>query len=121
MKNKKCMRCNKHIARIFPTNTENGVEIKEGLCIVCTAEMKIKPDEEIIKKMDLTDERLDKLYTEIVYLCENTVIMNSDGWCPMLSSSDNEGENLRKCKKNACAWWDSVSDCCIVFSIYKKL
>ena len=46
-----CSRCKKNIAVIFITKIENGQSTNEGLCLKCAKELKIKPVEDIIRKM----------------------------------------------------------------------
>ncbi len=60
-----CSRCNKNIAVIFLTKIENGQSKNEGLCLKCARELKIKPVDDVIEKMGLTDEELDGLTDEM--------------------------------------------------------
>lgn len=61
-----CARCKKNAAVIFITKIENGESTNEGLCLKCAKELNIKPVEEIIRKMGLTDEDLDSLTDEMM-------------------------------------------------------
>ena len=61
-----CSRCKKNIAVIFITKIENGQSTNEGLCLKCAKELKIKPVEDIIRKMGLSDDDLDNLSSEMV-------------------------------------------------------
>ena len=61
-----CARCKKNPAVIFITKIENGESTNEGLCLKCAKELNIKPVEDIIKKMGLSDEDLDNLTDEMV-------------------------------------------------------
>lgn len=60
-----CARCKKNAAVIFITKIENGVSTNEGLCLKCAKELKIKPVEDIISKMGITDENIDELSSEM--------------------------------------------------------
>ena len=51
---------------IFITKIENGESTNEGLCLKCAKELNIKPVEDIIRKMGLTDEDLDSLTDEMM-------------------------------------------------------
>jgi len=51
---------------IFITKIENGQSTNEGLCLKCAKELNIKPVDDIIKKMGLTDEDLDGLSNEML-------------------------------------------------------
>ncbi len=61
-----CNRCKKNVAVIFVTKVENGVSTNEGLCLKCARELKIKPVEDLMQKMNLTDEDLDNLTDEMM-------------------------------------------------------
>jgi len=61
-----CSRCKKNAAVIFITKIENGQSSNEGICLKCAREMNIKPIEDIIKRMGLTDEDLDSLTDEMM-------------------------------------------------------
>ncbi len=61
----RCAECEKNLAVIFITKIENGESTNEGLCLRCARTMNIKPVEDIIKKMGLTDEDIDKLTIEM--------------------------------------------------------
>ena len=61
-----CSRCKKNAAVIFITKIENGQSSNEGICLKCAREMNIKPVEDIIRKMGLTDEDLDSLTDEMM-------------------------------------------------------
>ena len=61
-----CSRCNKNPAVIFITKIENGHSSNEGICLKCARELNIKPVEDIIKKMGLSDEDLESLTDEMM-------------------------------------------------------
>jgi len=61
-----CARCKKNAAVIFITRIENGQSSNEGICLKCAREMNIKPVEDIIKRMGLTDEDLESLTDEMM-------------------------------------------------------
>ena len=56
-----CARCKKNVAVLFITKMENGQTTNEGLCMKCARELKIKPVDDMIKRMGLSDEELDAL------------------------------------------------------------
>ena len=56
-----CARCKKNVAVIFITKIEGNNTKNEGLCLKCAREMHIKPVDDIISKMGLSDEDLDSL------------------------------------------------------------
>nr|MCR5664012.1 ATP-dependent Clp protease ATP-binding subunit [Oscillospiraceae bacterium] len=54
-----CSRCGKNPAVVFITKLEAGKTKNEGLCLKCARELHIKPVDDMIEKMGLTDEDLD--------------------------------------------------------------
>ena len=60
-----CARCKKNVAVIFITKIENGQSRNEGLCIQCAREMHIKPVDDIIARMGLSDEDLESLASDM--------------------------------------------------------
>jgi len=61
-----CSRCKKSPAVIFITRIENGQTTNEGICLKCARELNIKPVEDIIRRMGLTDEDLESLTDEMM-------------------------------------------------------
>ncbi len=61
-----CARCKKNVAVIYITRIENGESKNEGLCLKCARELHIKPVDDIISKMGLTDDELDGLTSEMM-------------------------------------------------------
>ena len=56
-----CSRCGKNLAVVFVTKLENGQTKNEGLCLKCARELHIKPVDDMISKMGLSDDDLDSL------------------------------------------------------------
>ncbi len=61
-----CTRCKKNFAIIYITKIDNGKSVSEGLCIKCAKELGIKPVDDIMKKMGITDEDLDNVANEMI-------------------------------------------------------
>ena len=61
MKPTLCSRCGKNVAVIFITKLENGQAKNEGLCLKCARELHIKPVDDIINKMGISDDDLEGL------------------------------------------------------------
>ena len=61
-----CSRCGKNVAVIFITKLEGGTTKNEGLCLKCAKELGIKPIDDMMKKMGITDEDLDSLTNEMM-------------------------------------------------------
>ena len=60
-----CSRCHKRMAVVFMTRIENGETKQEGLCIKCARELGIKPVDEMISKMGLSDEEIERMASEM--------------------------------------------------------
>ena len=61
-----CNRCGKNVAVIFITKLEGNSSKNEGLCLKCARELGIKPIDDMMKKMGITDEDLDTLTSEMM-------------------------------------------------------
>lgn len=61
-----CSRCHKNVAVIFIQKMEAGTTKSEGLCLKCAKEMGIKPVEDMMQKMGITDEDLEGLTNEMM-------------------------------------------------------
>ena len=68
-----CSRCKKNVAVIFITKIENGESKNEGLCLRCARELHIKPIDDMIGKMGLSDEDLEALTNDM------SSLMNGEG------------------------------------------
>ncbi len=56
-----CSRCGKNPAVVFITKYENNETKNEGLCLKCARELHIKPVDDVLEKMGISDEELDGL------------------------------------------------------------
>ena len=61
-----CTRCKKNVAVVFITKIENGETKNEGLCLKCARELGIKPVDDMMKKMGISDEDLESISTEMM-------------------------------------------------------
>ena len=61
-----CTRCGKRVAVVFITKIEAGQTKNEGLCLPCARELHIKPVDDVINKMGISDEDLDALSGEMM-------------------------------------------------------
>ena len=66
MQKRLCSRCGKNIAIVFITKIENGETKNEGLCFKCARELHIKPVNEFMDRMGISDEDLDNLTGEMM-------------------------------------------------------
>lgn len=68
-----CSHCKKRIAVVFITRVENGKTINDGLCIQCARELGIKPVNDLVEKMGVSDEDLENMGNEL----ENLIAGNN--------------------------------------------
>ena len=76
-----CSRCGKNVAIIFITKIENGQTKNEGLCLKCARELHIKPVDDVIDKMGISDEDLENLSGDMMNAlsgAEDLTTMDSD-------------------------------------------
>jgi ATP-dependent Clp protease ATP-binding subunit ClpA len=83
MEIQKCARCQKRPAVVFITRLEGGKTVNEGLCLVCAKELGIKPINDILKKMGVSDEDIENMSGEMEGLIE-AVSEDSDGGAPAI-------------------------------------
>ena len=56
-----CARCHKRVAVVFITRLENGESKNEGICLKCAKELGIKPLDDILKRMGISEEDFEKM------------------------------------------------------------
>ncbi len=64
-----CARCKKRPATVYIMKIENNEQKQEGLCLVCARELGIKPVDDIMKRMGISDdelENMEKMVAEIM-------------------------------------------------------
>ena len=61
-----CTRCGKNPAVVFITKIEAGQTKSEGLCLKCARELHIKPVDDIMSRMGISDEDLDAISGEMM-------------------------------------------------------
>ncbi len=76
MEIQRCARCKKRPAVVFITRLENNETINEGLCLICAKELGIKPVDDILKKMGMSDEDIEGVSGEVEGMLD---VVNSDG------------------------------------------
>ncbi len=65
MEMQRCARCKKRPAVVFITRMDNNETINEGLCLICAKELGIKPVDDILKKMGMSDEDVEGVSGEV--------------------------------------------------------
>ena len=66
-----CARCHKRIAVVFITRLENNQTINEGLCLQCARELGIKPVNDMLKKMGISEEDFDRMSEDMRNIFDN--------------------------------------------------
>lgn len=61
-----CSRCKKNLAVIFITKVEGDKTTSEGICLKCARELGIKPVDDFMKKMGISDDELDAMTSEMM-------------------------------------------------------
>ena len=61
-----CSRCKKNIATVFITRMEGDKTVNEGLCLKCAKELGLKPVDDLMNKMGLSEEDLDKMSDQMM-------------------------------------------------------
>ena len=83
-----CSRCQKHVAVVFITKVENGTAKNEGLCLKCAKELGIKPIDEMMQKMGISEEDLDNLTSEMM-----SAFGGAEGQEGLLPQSESDDED----------------------------
>ena len=78
-----CSRCHKRMAVVFITHMVDNKPVNEGICMKCARELGIKPVNDMIEKMGITDEELEHMEDEMEGMIE---AVSQDGEDP-----DSEG------------------------------
>ena len=90
MQVKMCSRCGKNVAVVFITKMEGNETKNEGLCLKCARELHIKPVDEMMEKMGISDEDLDSLSGDMMNALNGVEsLMDIDGTS---DDSDDDGK-----------------------------
>ncbi len=71
MELQKCAKCNARPAVVFITRLENGNKINEGLCLPCARDLGIRPVEDMLKKLGMSDDDIENMSGEVSSLIES--------------------------------------------------
>ena len=61
-----CSRCKKRMAVVFVTKIEGEKTINEGLCLTCAKELGIKPVNDLVEQMGITDDEMENVSKELM-------------------------------------------------------
>ena len=65
MDNRMCCKCHKRIAMVFMTKIENGETVQEGYCIKCAKSLGLKPVDDMLSKIGISEEDVDRMSGDI--------------------------------------------------------
>jgi len=68
-----CARCKKRLAVVFITRMENNQTVNEGLCLRCARELGIKPVSDMLNRMGLDDEAIEKMNSEMTDVADSLI------------------------------------------------
>ncbi|MBP5428375.1 MAG: ATP-dependent Clp protease ATP-binding subunit [Clostridia bacterium] len=74
-----CARCKKRLAVVFITRMENNQTVNEGLCLRCARELGIKPVSDMLNRMGLDDEAIEKMNSEMTDVVDALAETPDDG------------------------------------------
>ena len=86
-----CSRCHKNVAVVFVQRIENGETKTEGLCLNCARELGIKPVDDMIQKMGLSDDDVQNLTSEML-----SAFGGAEGMEGLTEPTDGEDEDEGK-------------------------
>ena len=85
-----CSRCGKNVAVVFITKLENGESVNEGLCLKCARQLHIKPVDDIMDKMGISDDELDSITGDMMSALNGVEsLMDIDG---LSDDGDDDGK-----------------------------
>ncbi len=74
-----CSRCKKRPAVIFISKSDGTNSVNEGLCLKCAKELNIKPINDAMDKMGISEEQLDALENEMMDMMDISEMEDADG------------------------------------------
>jgi len=65
-----CSKCHKRVAVVYITKIENQNQIQEGLCLQCARSLGIKPVDDLLSKMGISEEALDSMSEDMTSMLD---------------------------------------------------
>ena len=93
MKPTLCSRCKKNLAVVFITKIDGGKTVNDGLCLKCAKEMGIKPVDDMIERMGLSEDDLENLNGEMTEAMNGLESLLSQGHDAEDGSEDDEADS----------------------------
>ena len=60
-----CSRCHQRVAVVFISRLEDGKTVNEGICLKCARELGIKPVNDMLEKMGISEEDFDRMSADL--------------------------------------------------------
>ena len=84
-----CSRCHKRIAVVFMTKIENNETVQEGLCLPCARSLGIKPVNDMLSQMGISEEDIDRMAGDMESMMDSMTVAqggeNEDGGAPAIN------------------------------------
>ena len=74
---KLCSKCKQRPAVVFMSNPLTPNAEPEGLCLVCAKELGIKPVDDMLKSMNITDEDIEQMSNQFMEMISPEGILSS--------------------------------------------
>ncbi len=84
-----CSKCKKNIAVIFITRIEGDKTENEGLCLKCARELGIKPVDDMMQRMGISDDDLENMNSELSGAFDGMEMMNPNAGEPSEEDEEN--------------------------------
>ena len=78
-----CSRCHARVAVVFITRMEDGKTVNEGICLKCARELGIKPVNDMLEKMGISEEDFDRMSADF------GALLGGDGNLPSALDEEN--------------------------------
>ena len=65
-----CSKCHKRVAVVYITKIENQNQVQEGLCLQCARSLGIKPVDDLLSKMGISEEALDSMSEDMTSMLD---------------------------------------------------
>ena len=85
-----CSKCNKNLAVIYISKMEGGESKSEGLCLKCARGMGIKPIDDMMKRMGISDEDLDRMSEDMMSMLGSGE--GFEGLMPQMEADNDDDE-----------------------------
>ena len=73
-----CSKCHKRVAVVYITKIENQNQIQEGLCLQCARSLGIKPVDDLLSKMGISEEALDSMSEDMTSMLDSAASESED-------------------------------------------